>query len=65
VTLVGTKTARFLSLVAERHGPLDTFPLADVSRVSAELAPEVDLNAGAARAALRRHILGLQNGSPQ
>jgi hypothetical protein len=61
----GTKTARFLDLVADRHGSLDAFPLADVSRVSAELAPEVGLNPGAARAALRRHILALQNGSPR
>ncbi len=61
----GTKTARFLALAADRHGPLDAFPLADVSRVSAELAPQVGLNAGAARAALRRHLVALQNGSPQ
>jgi len=59
----GTKTARFLALVAERHGPLAAFPLADVSRVCTELAPEADLNAGAARTALRRHIQSLQNGS--
>lgn len=60
----GTKTAQFLALVAERHGPLASFPLADVSRVCTELAPEVDLNPGAARTALRRHVLSLQNGSP-
>ena len=35
----GTKTARFLALVADRYGPLEAFPLADVSRVSSELAP--------------------------
>lgn len=50
----GSKTARFLVLVEERYGPLSQFPLASVSRVCAELAPEVDLNAGAARTALRR-----------
>ena len=61
----GTKTSRFLALVADRHGPLDAFPISDVSRVSAELAPEVGLNPGAARAALRRRILALQNGSQQ
>jgi hypothetical protein len=60
-----TKTARFLALAADRHGPLEEFPLADVSRVSGELAPEVGLNPGAARAALRRHVLSLRNGSPQ
>ena len=46
-----------------RYGPLAAFPLADVSRVCTELAPEVDLNPGAARTALRRHVLALQNGS--
>jgi hypothetical protein len=61
----GTKTARFLALVADRYGPMDAFPLADVSRVSAELAPVVGLNPGAARSALRRHVLALQNGSPR
>src|SRR6266516_4753966 len=50
----GTKTARFLALAAGRYGPLEAFPLADVSRVSAELAPIVGLDPGAARSALRR-----------
>jgi hypothetical protein len=59
----GTKTARFLALVADRYGPLEAFPLADVSRVSTELAPEAGLDPGAARAALRRHVQSLQNGS--
>jgi hypothetical protein len=59
----GTKTARFLDLVASRYGPLDAFPLADVSRVASELAPEADLNTGTARAALRRRVLSLRNGS--
>ncbi|MHB1818388.1 MAG: hypothetical protein ACYCO9_10190 [Streptosporangiaceae bacterium] len=61
----GSKTARFLALVATRHGPLEAFPIGEVSQVSAELAPEVGLNPGAARAALRRRILALQNGSGQ
>jgi hypothetical protein len=61
----GTKTARFLALVTDRYGPLDTFPLAEVSRVSSELAPDVGLDPGAARTALRRHVLSLCNGSPQ
>ena len=60
----GTKTERFLALVAERHGPLPDFPLANVSRVCSEVAPEVDLNPGAARTALRRHVLAARNGSP-
>jgi hypothetical protein len=58
-----TKTTRFLNLVADRFGPLDAFPLADVSRVSGELAPRVGLDPGAARAALRRHVLALRDGS--
>jgi hypothetical protein len=61
----GTKTARFLALVADRYGPLGTFPLAEVSRVSSELAPEVGLDPGAARGALRRHVLSLRDGSPR
>jgi hypothetical protein len=61
----GTKTARFLALAADRYGPLEAFPLADVSRVSAELAREVDLHPGAARSALRRHVLALRDGSPR
>src|SRR5258708_11495158 len=55
-TRPGSKTQRFLALVAERHGPLRDFPLANVSRVCSELAPEMDLNPGAARTALRRHV---------
>jgi hypothetical protein len=61
----GTKTARFLALVADRYGPLEAFPLADVSRVSAELAGQVGLDPGAARSALRHHVQSLQNGSPR
>jgi hypothetical protein len=56
----GTKTGRFLDLVTERYGPLAQFPLADVSRVCTELAPEVDLDPGAARTALRRCVLAAQ-----
>jgi hypothetical protein len=44
-----TKSARFLALVAERHGPLAAIPLNDVARISAALAPQIDLNTGAAR----------------
>jgi hypothetical protein len=58
-----TKTSRFLTLVAERHGPLADFPITDVSRVCTALAPEVDLDLGAARAALRKQVISLQNGN--
>jgi Protein of unknown function (DUF2637) len=59
-----TKTQRFLDLVADRYGPLAQFPITNVSQVCTELAPEVDLDTGAARTALRRHVLAAQNGSP-
>ena len=60
-----TKTARFLSLVAERHGPLASIPLDRVASISAALAPPADLNPGAARTALRRAVLAAQNGDPR
>jgi hypothetical protein len=57
-----TKTGRFLGLVAERHGPLSEFPLADVSKVATAIAPDVDLHPGSARAALRSAVLAAQDG---
>ena len=57
-----SKTARFLALVVERHGPLAELPIGDVSRISTELAPEVQLDAGAARTALRARVLDAQDG---
>jgi hypothetical protein len=57
-----TKTSRFLSLVTERHGPLASIPLDRVAGVSAHLAPAVDLDAGAARTALRKAVLAARNG---
>jgi hypothetical protein len=57
-----TKTARFLALVAEQHGPLAGIGLDGVSRICAELAPRVDLNTGAARTALRRAVLAARDG---
>ena len=60
-----TKTARFLALVTERHGPLSGIPLEAVAKTSAALAPEVSLNAGSARAALRRAVLAARNGDPR
>jgi len=59
----GTKTARFLALVAERHGPLATVPVTDVSRICTTLAPEIGLHTGAARTALRQAVLTAQNGN--
>jgi hypothetical protein len=58
-----TKTARFLALVAERHGPLAAVPVAEVSKICSELAPQAGLNTGAARAALRRAVLAAQDGA--
>jgi hypothetical protein len=60
-----TKTARFLALVTERHGPLAAIPLEAVGKISAAEAPDADLNAGAARAALRRAVLAARNGGPR
>ena len=58
-----TKTSRFLALVVERHGPLAAVPLGSVSRICAQVAPQVDLHPGSARAALRRAVLAAQNGA--
>jgi hypothetical protein len=60
-----TKTARFLDLVTERHGSLASIPLARVAGISADLAPQADLNPGAARTALRRAVLSARNGDPR
>ena len=57
-----TKTARFLDLVTEQHGPLAAVPLEAVAKISAAVAPQVDLNAGTARAALRRAVLAARDG---
>ena len=57
-----TKTARFLDLVTERHGSLASVPLHRVAGISADLAPQLDLNTGAARTALRKAVLAAQNG---
>jgi len=57
-----TKTARFLSLAAERNGPLASIPLDRVAAISAALAPQVGLNTGAARTALRKAVLAARNG---
>ncbi len=58
-----TKTARFLDLVTERHGPPASIPLSRVAAISSRLAPQADLNVGAARTALRKAILAAQNGA--
>jgi hypothetical protein len=60
-----TKTARFLSLVTERNGALVAIPLDRVAGISAALAPQVDLNTGAARTALRKAVLAARNGDPR
>ena len=59
-----TKTARFLFLVTERHGPLASIPLDRVASISAALAPAADLNPGAARTALRQAVFAARNGDP-
>lgn len=56
------KTGRFLQLVQDRHGPLSAIDPANVARIASDLAPEVDLHPGSARAALRPLVLAAQNG---
>ena len=58
----GTKTSRFLALVTDQHGPLAAISLEAVGKISAAVAPQVGLNAGAARTALRRSVLDAKNG---
>ncbi len=53
----GTKTAAFLELVERRHGPLAGVPVTATSQIASEIAPQVGLNTGAARTALRRAVL--------
>jgi hypothetical protein len=60
-----TKTARFLALVTEQHGPLNAIPLNAVAKISAAVAPQIGLHAGSARAALRRAVLAAQDGGPR
>jgi hypothetical protein len=60
-----TKTARFLDLVTERHGSLAQVPLNRVAGISADLAPQFDLDPGAARTALRKAVLAARNGGPR
>jgi hypothetical protein len=59
-----SKTARFLALVEQRHGPLSDMPADRVSPVCTQLAPEMGLDAGAARTALRKAVLAARDGSP-
>jgi len=58
----GTKTARFLALVAEQYGPLAAIPIPAVSRISTAIAPQAGLHPGAARTALRRAVMAAQDG---
>ena len=60
-----TKTARFLDLVTERHGPLASLPLNAIAGIAATLAPLANLNPGAARTALRKAVLAARNGDPR
>ena len=56
------KQARFLALVADRHGELTAIPLDKVGKIATDLAPEVDLNVGQARKVLRGAVLNGQDG---
>ena len=50
-------TSRFLALVIERYGPLAGIPLERVSPICTELAPEIGIDPGNARTALRKAVL--------
>ncbi len=49
----------------EQHGVLASIPLHRVAAISADLAPQVDLNTGAARTALRKAVLAAQDKGPR
>ena len=57
-----SKTARFLALVQERYGELSAIDPAKVSRIASDLAPEVGLHPGSARAALLPLVRAAHNG---
>jgi hypothetical protein len=59
---LGSKTQRFLALVTDRHGPLAQIPPGEVSPICTALAPQVGLNTGAARTALRQAVLAARDG---
>ena len=58
-----SKTARFLALVSDRYGDLGGIDPAKVSRICRDLAPEVGLNEGSARSALRPRVLAARGGA--
>jgi hypothetical protein len=58
----GTKTARFLALVTEHHGPLAGIEPGRVSPICSQLAPVAGLDTGAARTALRKAVLHARDG---
>jgi hypothetical protein len=58
----GSKTQRFLALVADRHGPLAQIAPGEVSPICTALAPQVGLNTGATRTALRSAVLAARDG---
>ena len=60
-----SKTSRFLALVKERHGDLAAIDPAKVSRIASDLAPEVGLHPGSARAVLLPLVRVAHNGGPR
>jgi hypothetical protein len=51
-----TKTARFLRLVADRHGELSAIPLGQVAQIATAIAPEAGLHPASARTALLKAV---------
>ncbi|MGH3285474.1 MAG: hypothetical protein ACRDPD_12460 [Streptosporangiaceae bacterium] len=48
--------------MTERHGLLASVPLDATAKIASALAPQVGLNTGAARTALRKAVLAARNG---
>jgi len=50
-----------MALVGQRYGPLASIDPAHVSKISAELAPEIGYDAGSARRELAKAVKAVQS----
>ena len=57
-----TKTARFLAMATERHGPLASSRSTPSPGSAPTSPPQAGLHPGTARAALRKAVLAARNG---
>jgi hypothetical protein len=60
-----SKSAALIKAVIDKYGPLAQFPLDRVSPVCTELAPEVGMDPGWARTALRKAVLAAHEGQEE